>query len=114
VDDDRIAREFMVSACKMLGVNYVATPSVNEAITLMRSRTFDLVVLDHELNGVTGLSMLAYLGGRVPAATDIIVCSSRVEAAEMRAYERLSVREVLRKPVTLDQLAFAMRKTLSI
>ena len=72
------------------------------------------MVLDHALDGLTGINLLSYLGESLPVTTHVIVCSGQVDLMDMRSYQRLSVVDVLKKPVPLDRLASSMRKALGI
>lgn len=118
VDDDCVSRQMMASAGRLLGLEVHETGSANEAMNWLQQRSFDLVLLDHQLDGLTGVSVLAYLvdwskrkGQTMPP---IIVCSSAVGLLDMKQYQSLAVHDVLRKPLSQDRLAFSMRKLLQI
>lgn len=114
VDDDPISRQLIEAACDLLGARWESTASGNDAINRIKRRHFDLVVLDHALDGLTGVHLLTYIGERLPVTTQVIVLSGQVDRLDIRSYERLSVIDVLKKPVSLDRLAFCLRRALGV
>lgn len=55
VDDDRVSRQLMVSAGRLLSLELRETGCANEAMNWLQQERFDLVLLDHQLDGLTGL-----------------------------------------------------------
>jgi len=118
VDDDCVSRQMMAASARLLGLRVHETGVANEAMNWLQQESFDLVLLDHQLDGLTGVSVLAYLvdwskrrGQQMPP---IIVCSSAVGLLDMKQYQSLAVHDVLKKPLSQDRLAFSMRKLLQI
>lgn len=118
VDDDVVSRQMMSAAARLLGLEVHQTGSANEAMNWLQQESFDLVLLDHQLDGLTGVSVLAYLvdwaKGRGRKMPPIIVCSSAVGLLDMKQYQSLAVHDVLKKPLSQDRLAFSIRKLLQI
>ncbi|MEY3952638.1 MAG: hypothetical protein RL320_1440 [Pseudomonadota bacterium] len=118
VDDDRVSRQLMSSAGRLLNLEVRETGCANEAMNWLQQERFDLVLLDHQLDGLTGVSVLAYLcdwakqrGTLIPP---VLVCSGDIGLIDMKHYQSLQVHDVLKKPLSLDRLAFSMRKLLQI
>lgn len=44
----------------------------------------------------------------------MIVCSGAIGLIDMKQYQTLRVHDVLKKPLSMDRLAFTMRKLLKI
>lgn len=118
VDDDCVSRQMMSAAARLLGLDARETGSANEAMNWLQQESFDLVLLDHQLDGLTGVSVLAYLSDwaqrRGHSLPPILVCSSAIGLVDMKEYQALSVHDVLKKPLSQDRLAFSMRKLLRI
>ncbi|MEY4013301.1 MAG: hypothetical protein RLZZ290_165 [Pseudomonadota bacterium] len=118
VDDDRVSRQLMVSAGRLLSLEARETGCANEAMNWLQQERFDLVLLDHQLDGLTGVSVLAYLADwarqRGTVIPPVLVCSGAIGLLDMKQYQTLQVHDVLKKPLSIDRLAFAMRKLLQI
>ncbi|MGA1694276.1 MAG: response regulator [Burkholderiaceae bacterium] len=118
LDDDRVSRQLMVSAGRLLSLELRETGCANEAMNWLQQERFDLVLLDHQLDGLTGLSVLAYLADwaeqRRVVIPPVIVCSGAIGLIDMKQYQTLRVHDVLKKPLSMDRLAFTMRKLLKI
>jgi two-component system phosphate regulon response regulator PhoB len=61
VDDDRDIRDVVGAMLDAVGLKVDAVPSAEEALERMRSQPFDLVVLDWNLPGITGVELCRLL-----------------------------------------------------
>ena len=61
VDDDRDIREVVGAMLDAVGLTVDAVPSAEEALERLRAQTFDLVVLDWNLPGITGVELCRLL-----------------------------------------------------
>jgi CheY-like chemotaxis protein len=74
VDDQREVREVLRSAIETLGdFKVIDVPSGEEALLEISTETFDLLVADVRLPGISGLELLEKLRGRNPDMAVIIV-----------------------------------------
>jgi two-component system phosphate regulon response regulator PhoB len=82
VDDDRDIREVVGAMLDAVGLSVDSVPSAEEALERMRAQPFDLVVLDWNLPGITGIELCRLLRrdpalGRVPVLFLTAHASSR-------------------------------------
>ncbi len=61
VDDDRDIRDVVCAMRDAVGLTVDSVPSAEEALGRMRAQSFDLVVLDWNLSGITGLELCRLL-----------------------------------------------------
>ena len=116
VDDDSLILDVLELACRPFqGRASVHTaPNVHAAIDMARKQKFDLLCLDHDLEGVQGWELLDYLRPHLPKGVKVLVYSSLVDAAALQAYTERGVQDILKKPLTPAALGFAVRKALNI
>lgn len=106
IDDDRVAQKAMqlliseVSGLTLLG----SFDTAMSALELIRRQEADLIFLDIEMPGMTGLDLLK----NIPNLPQIIVCSSRRDYAA-DAFE-FSVTDYLVKPLTRPRFLKAIEK----
>ena len=107
VEDDDLARGLFETA--LIGAGYVvhAAKTGAGALTRLRSESFDLVVLDLMLPGITGPEVLdAMRQGPATAQLPVIVVTGAT--INQRELGNLSVVTMLRKPVDPDDLVDAV------
>lgn len=118
VDDDPTVLKMLRLACRPLSFNVQlhTAKGVHEAIDLSQRNRFryDLVLLDHDLEGVSGWQLLDYLRPSLTKKAKALVYSGTVDSQAMAAYQQREVKEILTKPQTLVALGFAIRRTLQI
>jgi CheY-like chemotaxis protein len=108
VDDDQPTQNLLVALMERDGLQTTVARDGREAIELLTTRRFDLVILDIMMPGVDGRGVIAHLR-RQPARPPVIVCTatSATSVAELRG-EADVVKAVLRKPFDIVQLSEAV------
>lgn len=116
VDDDSIILNILGVSCRPFDLRATmhTASSVHAAIDLSKSKKFDLICLDHDLEGVKGWELLDYLKPYLPQSVKVLVYSSHVDSESFKAYGERGVVEVLKKPLTPNALGFAIRRALQI
>lgn len=116
VDDDNLILEIMKIACKPIKLRTMmhTAPCAHDAIEMSRRQNFDMLCLDHDLEGIKGWELLDYLRPNLPAAVQVLVYSSHVDHASRLAYRARGVTDILEKPLTPMALGFAIRKILKV
>ena len=66
VDDSRTSRDMLCSQLERHGYHAVGAASGQEMLDLLQERTFDLVLLDIEMPGMTGIELTKNLGNKRP------------------------------------------------
>jgi PAS domain S-box-containing protein len=112
--DDQASLARLGERC-LLALDYRVTPETDPIRALGRFRsdpgTFDLVVTDFTMPGMTGLDLATALTG-IRADIPVIMLTGFVEEFDPERMRAAGVRTVLRKPVGLDELGQAVRDAL--
>jgi len=110
VDDDHLIRDILRAT---LGPKYecVTTSCAGDALMIMRSRPFDLVILDIGLPDCSGFAVNLYVR-RERSETAVIFISSTVDEAIIQIARESGAREFLRKPFTPAQLEAVVERVL--
>ncbi len=111
VDDNKIARTTMKQLASLVKDITIVGECSNaiDAINLLQEQTVDLVLLDIEMPGMTGLELTKNLGNKRPV---IIFTTSKTEYAA-EAFE-LNVADYIVKPVTPARFIQAIDKAREI
>jgi DNA-binding response OmpR family regulator len=73
VDDDPSIRQIMEAIVRQTGMNPIALASGEEAIQLLRRTSVDIILLDVQLPGMTGLEVLRHVRENHPDVGVIMV-----------------------------------------
>jgi DNA-binding NtrC family response regulator len=110
VDDDYAVREVLTAS---LGRKYdcMTTSSAGDALMLMQSHSFDLVILDVGLPDCSGLAVSLYVKKARPETIVIVISASTDEAIIELAKEN-GAYDFLRKPFTPTQIEGLVERAL--
>lgn len=116
VDDDSLILNILEMSCKPFNsqVSMHTAPTVHSAIDMSRRKQFDLLCLDHDLEGVKGWELLDYLQPHLSKNAKVLIYSSFVDPLAHKAYTERGVKAILRKPLSPTALGFAIRRALEI
>ena len=109
VDDEplnRMAAKFLLAD---LGAEVTAAPSAEQALQLMESQTFDVLLLDVRLSGMTGLELSRRVRARPGAQPVIAVMTGDVSDASRAAATAAGADRFVAKPSTLEDLIDVLR-----
>lgn len=108
VDDDTEMRALLRDFLEREGFRVVEAPSGDEAIALVESENFDVVVLDKEMPGLNGLDFLSFVRHRCPGVPVILVTAFGGSVVAAEAFAR-GARRYLEKPFLVADLLTAVR-----
>lgn len=112
VDDDQLQREAASQMLKLLGYRVDAASSGESAINYLRDRKVDLLILDMVMpDGIDGTETYRRARQVRPGQRALIV-SGFAETERVREAQALGAGSYVRKPVTLEKLARAVRQEL--
>lgn len=111
VDDEAIVRESIRDWLKDAGYEVDMAESGEEALTMMETRDFSIVVLDVRLPGKTGIQILRELKTLKPQIKSIVITAYPSAELAVEAM-KLGAVDYLIKPVAPDQLETLIRETL--
>jgi CheY-like chemotaxis protein len=110
IDDVRMTADTMVRLLKALGYQARAAYGSSAGLAILREETPDIVFVDINMPGVSGLEVLGYIA-REPhlAKVAVFVATSDDQPETRRQALSHGARQVLIKPVTVEGLAEALR-----
>ncbi len=112
VDDDPEMRALLSDALQQDAAYHVVTArDGTEALVALRHRAFDVVVLDQNLPGASGLDLLPDLRRVAPQARVILITAFGDVASYLEALEQGAV-EYLFKPFSLTDIKTAIARVL--
>ena len=117
VDDNETNREIYRETCEGWGYRCVTEADSVNALSRMEAaaeqgKPFDLLILDQQMPGLTGLDLVSLLADRPALATlRVILLSSSLNRSEVERAEALGVARALSKPVKRDTLFEVIRET---
>lgn len=109
IDDEVLMRNFLVEALKRKGLEAVAAENGEKALSLLKNQSFDLVITDMKMPGLTGMDILKYVKEICPRTLVIVVTAfgtieNAVEAMKNGAFHYLI------KPFSLESLMANIEK----
>jgi two-component system sensor histidine kinase RpfC len=105
-EDSEINRYVFMNMFELLGVEARYAESGPAALERLKNETFDLLILDIQMPGMSGLEVIAHYheATALPDRAPIVVISGDATADIRAECEQLGVSSFLAKPVGLDQL----------
>lgn len=103
VDDDLAVRTVIARKMEASGYNCIAVSNGNEALETIGTQTFDLVLLDIKMPGLSGIQILPQIVARHPDTGVVMITAmddttTAVEAMQLGAYDYIT------KPFSLEEL----------
>ena len=108
VEDERSLSDAIVRSLRRLAYSVDCCHDGREALDLLAVENFDLVVLDLNLPGADGMTVLRTLR-EVDCETKVLILSARSEVAEKVAGLDAGANDYLTKPFHLEELAARIR-----
>ncbi|HYR84130.1 MAG TPA: sigma-54 dependent transcriptional regulator [Terriglobia bacterium] len=92
VDDERSIRELLEIVLKKDGFNVTSVRSAEEALTLLKSSDFDLIISDIKMPDMSGIDLLRHLrettfGGQFILLTAFASAETAIQALKMGAFD---------------------------
>jgi len=111
VDDDPAFRRLASLALEAAGVEHGSVSSAQEALRRLQDESFDLLLLDLELPGMSGVELLRHLreqGKDIP----VVLVTIRDEITELASGLRSGADDYIVKPFDFDELLARLRAVL--
>jgi putative nucleotidyltransferase with HDIG domain len=110
VDDERDIRELL---CELLSLDYrcAARSSAEEALALLASEKFDLVISDITMSGMSGLEMIPHALSVSPETVVLMISGGQTIESAIDAL-RLGAFDYIMKPFDLRQVEAAVKRAL--
>lgn len=101
---DSLSMFFGIVECRMLSVE-----NAKEAITAVSRDRFDLILCEHQLSGMSGLTLLKMLGNIQPGVVKFLFTSYPIQKLADEA-ARYGIHEVIRKPFAMATLEESLKR----
>jgi len=111
VDDDKNMRLFLREAAERWGYTAEEAASAEEALRRVEKQSFDLILLDERLPGLSGVEALPHLRERDPHAIVIMITAYADEVRKLAAYRR-GVYDFLPKPLKLAEMEVILSRAI--
>lgn len=114
VDDNATNRMVAQTLCRIFGASTETAADGVEAVEMVRTGAFDLVLMDirmPRMDGVEATRAIRGLPGSA-AATPVVALTANVEAEAARSYLAAGMHAVVEKPIQSERLLAAMRGAL--
>ncbi|HEX5475779.1 MAG TPA: sigma-54 dependent transcriptional regulator [Vicinamibacterales bacterium] len=111
VDDERSMREMLDILLRREGYDVTVAGGGGEAIALLKSRAFDMLISDIRMPDVSGVDVLRTAKEVNPAIIGIMV-TAHGSKESIQEVLRLQAADYLDKPFNVDELKFRVRKEL--
>lgn len=109
-EDDPVSREFLVEALRACGADVTACADGHAALDLALRGTWNLLVFDHHLPGLTGDAVLAALDAKAATARPAAIAITAAADDETATLLRAGFAEVLPKPMPIATLRAALQR----
>jgi len=111
VDDELSMREFLSILLEREGYETVVAASAEEALLLLESRVFDLIISDVQMPGLNGIDLLTRIKETTPETAVLMMTAysaseQAVEAMKLGAYDYLS------KPFKVEELKILIKNAI--
>jgi len=103
VDDNSAARESLLDVLRALGHHVVGHPSAIVALEQLESVSYDLIITDLQMPGMTGIEFIRRLARR-PHGAQIIMITAHATVHTAVEAMRLGAFDYLEKPFNIEQL----------
>lgn len=113
VDDDAEMRALLLDVLRREGFDVAEARDGAEAVLALRSRDFDVVLMDKNMPGPSGLDLLPGLRRTSPRARVIMMTAFGDVPSYVEAVEKGAV-DYLFKPFSMEELQAAVRKALTL
>ncbi len=114
VDDDRLLLDAICKNLASLGYSVQAHHSSREALAVLEGdvSAFDLLITDQTMPGITGVQLVGK-ARRLRPDLPVLLCTGYSEAVTEETAASLGISEYLKKPVSGEDLAVAVRRALT-
>jgi two-component system, NtrC family, response regulator PilR len=111
VDDERSMREFLAIHLRRAGHRVEAAPGGTEALAVLKTREFDVVITDLRMPDIDGMAVLEHTK-QLHADTQVIVITAFASTETAIAAMKAGAYDYLTKPFKLDEVSLVVERAL--
>ena len=108
VDDEKIVLDLLSAIFSRLGFQVIEANDGYEAMSILEQNALNLVVTDHQMPGMDGLSLAAEIKTRY-SGVPVVLTSGNLEEEMMNLEGYYHVDAFLQKPIKMDDILFTIR-----
>ncbi len=108
VDDDPFIRDAMKLAFRRKQFSLCTADTAEEGLKAMHAESFDIIISDFKLPGISGLTFLKQAVASQPGSVKLLISATGSDEVVSEAY-RIGVHDFLPKPFTLETLLATLR-----
>jgi two-component system, autoinducer 2 sensor kinase/phosphatase LuxQ len=108
VEDNKSNAFILEAFCKKLGVNVTWVTDGVQAIELVKTQEFDLILMDNQLPLIDGIEVTLIMTKQMGVKTPIYACTADDMTATKEAFLRAGAQYVIVKPIREETLRQAM------
>ncbi len=112
VEDDPWTRDSLSLFFQIEGCRLRSAASANEAIAALAGDRFDMILCEHSLPDMDGLSLLKLYGNHQPGAVKFLMSAYPTQSLAEEA-ERHGIHDVIRMPFMIETLEKSLMRCLS-
>ncbi|MBI6118067.1 response regulator [Salegentibacter maritimus] len=110
VDDQQLVLMPLEKRLKELGYTVKTTTNAENAIDLYREFEPDLLIIDINMPGVSGLEIVQYIRIKITATKPIIVLSGNTDDKLIVEGFELGIQDFMKKPLSLDEISARVKR----
>jgi len=107
VDDERLFVESLTKVLRKREMMIKSTHSGTEAIDILSTETFDVIVLDIKMPGIDGVATLKAIRDK-GVMTPVIILTGQMDIERVTEVLKMSATELLLKPCPVETLVSAI------
>ena len=108
VDDDPFIRDAMKLAFRRKKFSLCTADTAEEGLKAMHAQSFDIIISDFRLPGISGLTFLKQAVASQPGSVKLLISATGSDEVVSEAY-RIGAHDFLQKPFTLETLLATLR-----
>ena len=112
-DDDVEVHALVESALSLEGHNVMVANNGDEALSLIEANEFDLLILDYQMPGMTGIQAYREAKARDPKIPPAIILTIVKDVEIIQESLKAGVKDYVLKPFNTSVLALRVKKVLS-
>lgn len=113
VDDQPAIRQLLVEALGSEGYDIVQASDGYEAVSIVRDRKPELILLDLKMPGLSGLETLREINKHSPGIP-VVLITAYGELSDPAEAERMGVRCLILKPFDLNEVRAVVRRIVNV
>jgi CheY-like chemotaxis protein len=113
VEDEESIRRFLTAGLESLGYRLQTALTAEEALDVLKSQQFDVILTDLGLPGMSGAELARTVQQRAPG-TPVVLLTGWGEQLQAENRQIEGVVEILAKPVTIKKLATTLASICAI